>query len=181
MGRRKQWIDSFQGVSKTLSDSNSPLIAVDLLADLESDDYAGITVARIIGHVSFNASAETTPSVVSGNCAAGIVVLSRQFASNAVAGASTIPDPARTTASQHEAAWYWKAITPRIYSSGVSESASVEYPYIPSGMNVIGFDIRSKRKLQAGDFLAVVLSQIGWTTTHEPGARVWARTLILLP
>jgi len=49
--RRTQWVDSFKAASLTLSDSNVPLIGVDLLADLESDDYVGLTVVRIMGHV----------------------------------------------------------------------------------------------------------------------------------
>jgi len=183
MPRRKLWVDSNQQSSKTLSSTNVPLIAVDLLADLETDDYAGITITRIIGHVSLLAAGETVSVAgVNGTVAAGIALLPRSLTANASPGDAEIPNPSRQTTSQYETHWYWLQQTPRIVTPGAPLQANnTEGPYQPTGGNFLTIDIRSQRKITAGQTLTLVLSQQGFTTVHEPLAFVWARTLCLLP
>ena len=177
--RRRQWT-TIEPSGIQLLNTNSPaFLATDILANLGSDnDYAGHTVTRIIGHISCVSSAESSPSSVGGTVSCGLTVVPERLTTASAADAQ-IPDP--SVSSSYEGDWWWRWTTPRIFSDPNNQPASLQWPYFPSSASYIPVDIRSSRRLRAGERASLVIAQNGWTTTHEPFVFAWLRALVLLP
>jgi len=178
--RRRQWVTFEESNGLALTNVNSPLFAIpDILTNLGADnDYGGHTISRIIAHVSVASAAESTPSATSGIFYSGISVIPFRL-STASAADANIPDPGVEAA--YETNWWWRSATPRLFSDPLTQPASLQWPYHPATFSTIPIDIRSSRKLQAGQVASLVVAQTGWTSTHEPTVYVWGRALVLLP
>jgi len=164
----------------SLTNVNSPLLAIpDILSNLSaSNDYGGHTITRIIAHISVTSAAESTPSSTSGVFYSGLTLIPFRLSTAAAADAN-IPDPGVEAA--YETNWWWRSATPRLFSDAANQPASLQWPYHPATFSTVAMDIRSQRKLQAGQVASIVVAQTGWTTTHEPTVFVWGRALVLLP
>ena len=172
MPKFREWVTYAQTGATPMSASATPT-AIDLFSDVESergDRITPCTVTRIIGHIDWYASAESTN--VDGtaySCAAGILVVRRQIAT-ASQGDSEIPNPLDDLQEK----WLWK--WSQRLTVDKQQTNGAQYPLYPSP--VWPLDVRVSRKIGSNETLALVLATDA-TTTHEPNVFKYTRSLIL--
>ena len=177
--RRRIWTTVMETSGIQMLDANSPIVAANLLQTFEADygKSTDVTIATVLGQVSFSSAAEITSVSSSGNIGIGFSVVNRETAALG-AGSSTIPNPLTPT---QEANWWWRWVTPRLYSQASVQPASLQYPYTPSTESQIGIAIRSQRIVRAGNLPIMTVAVTGFSDVHEPIVRFFFRTLVLLP
>ena len=177
--RRRLWTTVVETNGLQMLDASSPLIASNLLATYETDygKAQDVTIAAVLGQISFSASSEIASVASSGSVGIGFSVVNRETA-GLPAGSSSIPNP--LTPSQ-ESAWWWRWVTPRLFSQPSVQPVSLQYPYTPTSESQIGINIRSQRIIRAGNLPVLTIAVTGFSNVHEPMIRYFFRTLVLLP
>ena len=177
--RRRLWTSVIETSGIQMLAASSPIVAANLLETFESDygKATDVTIAAVLGQISFSASAEITSVSSSGNIGIGFSVVNRETAGLA-AGNAAIPNP--LTESQ-ESAWWWRWVTPRLFSQASVQPASLQFPYTPASESQIGISIRSQRIVRAGNLPIMTIAVTGFSDVHEPMIRFFFRSLVLLP